>query len=135
MIETVRAGEPAPPEHPAGRAMEFSSKRAESLVRGGHPADSISKSGTRQPRRQVRRAGPGMDSPTAASRPSIDGWSRGAADFAKEGGDNGVAPQEDAARVQEAACGALVGTGPGRDPARGRLPGGIWRDDAAVGPV
>src|SRR5262245_3667371 len=31
----VRAGSPAPPEHLAGRAMEFSSKRAESLVRGG----------------------------------------------------------------------------------------------------
>jgi hypothetical protein len=54
---------------------------------------------------------------------------------AKEGGSDGFAPDENAARVHKAARGAMVGLGDGHDPAVGRLPGGVCRDDVALGPV
>src|ERR1035441_1820403 len=60
---------------------------------------------------------------------------RGTAGDAKEGGSDGFAPDEIAARVHEAARGALVGVGDGLDLALGRLPGGIRRDDLALGPI
>ena len=60
---------------------------------------------------------------------------RGTAGDAKEGGSDGFAPDEIAARVHEAASGALVGIGGGLDHAFGRLPGGIRRDDVAIGPI
>jgi len=80
------------------------------------------------------RAGAGLDSPTAVLRPSM-GWVKGTAEDAKEGGNNVVAPHENTARVHEATRGALVGAGIGRDPALGRLPGGIRGHDVAFGQV
>src|SRR4051812_26319422 len=66
---------------------------------------------------------------------SLKEWVRGTAEDAKEGGSNGVAPHENAARCHESPGGSLVGAGGGRYLALGRLPGGIRGHDVAVGQV
>jgi hypothetical protein len=63
------------------------------------------------------------------------GWVKGSAEDAKEGGNNVVAPHKNTASVRDATRGALVGAGNGRDPALGRLPGGIRGHDLAFGQV